>query len=352
MKKKINIPYRLINNFPLLKKKDNFKLLVYYKKKKKIVNKNYNYLFKFFKKKDLLLRNNIKFIPSLLYGIKENTKSKLKIFLLKEINKKKNLWEVLVKPARKIRIGNIIIFKFKKNLILKSKVINNTNSSGRILKFIINNNKKLKKILLKYGKIKLPNIIKLKNKKNINFYQNVYSKILGTNILPNNSINLSKIFFLKLLINNIYISDITIYNNIYNLFKFKTIKDLNKNKNFYEKLIINKKNSKLINKTLKSKRKICALGIDILINLENIVNTNISKKVYPFKGWINNSNFIYKKKFNIINTLLTDFPYPYTFNFLILSNFCGGYDKLINIYNHAINNNYKLLSFGDMLLIK
>ncbi|WGH26538.1 MAG: S-adenosylmethionine:tRNA ribosyltransferase-isomerase [Candidatus Shikimatogenerans bostrichidophilus] len=349
MIKNIKIPYKAINKEPNINYIDNFKLLVYDKKKRKITNENYKFLLKFFKKKDLLLRNNIKFLPSLLSGIKENTKSKIKVFLVKEIDKKKKLWEILVKPSRKIRIGNILKFNIN-NIIIKSKIINNTNSSGRILKFYIKNNNYLKKLLLKYGRIKLPKIIKLK--KNIDFYQNTYAKVLGTNVLPNVGINLSKIFFLKLLIKNIYVCDITIYNNIYNLNKFISIKDFKKKKNFYEKLIINKKNSKLINKTLKAKRKICALGIDILVNIENVIKNNLKKKILPFKGFITNNNFIFKKKFNIINTLLTDFPYPFSFNFLILSNYCGGYNKLIKIYNHAIKNNYKLLSFGDMLLIK
>ncbi|WGH28039.1 MAG: S-adenosylmethionine:tRNA ribosyltransferase-isomerase [Candidatus Shikimatogenerans bostrichidophilus] len=345
----IKIPKNLIKKKPPIIK-DKAKLMIINKKNFKIKHDKLKNLIKYFNKNDVIIRNNTKALPYEITGKKEKTKANIKIFLLKEINKKKNIWDTLVKPARKVRIGNKIYFKYKKNnkyLILE--IIDNTTSRGRIIKFINKkDNKVIKKRIENITKIKLANyLIKKKKNYNIKNYQNIYAKKKGSIIFPTNGIHFSKNLFLKLLLKNIKITDITLHNNYFNSKKIN-IEDLSKYKINSEELIINKKNCKIINKALKNKKKICCIGVDTLNGIENSINSkNLLKK---YNGYIN--KFIYSPfKFNIINSLISTFYYPKTIQFIILSTFCG-YNNIKKIYEEAINKKYNFLSYGDLMLIK
>ncbi|WOX79205.1 S-adenosylmethionine:tRNA ribosyltransferase-isomerase [Candidatus Shikimatogenerans bostrichidophilus] len=340
------IPKFLIKYFPYLIK-DNCKLMIFDRKKKKIYHKNINYLIKYFKPNDLLIRNNTKILPCKLIGYKNN--SKISLFLLKNINKSNNIWETLISPARKIRIGNEINFFYNKKLIVTSKIIDNTSSKGRIIKFLNINYNNFIKVLYNIGNIIVPNYFNFINSyKNYNYFQNIYAKKVGSLFLPTSGINLSKNLFLYLKYKSVKILDITYHFGIslYNIIN-------NNNFNFFNKLNsdflnLNYNNIKFINNAFKKNYKICAIDINTLIALElckkyifNLIN---------FKGYINNLiNIPYN--YNIVNNLLTYFHYPNTYYFHLLADYCG-YNNIINIYNEAIKYNYSFFYFGDLLLVK
>ncbi|MDH3003774.1 MAG: S-adenosylmethionine:tRNA ribosyltransferase-isomerase [Candidatus Shikimatogenerans sp. JK-2022] len=345
----IKISKKLIPKKPY-KIKENTKLLIYIKKKKKIIHEKLKNLYKYLNKNDVLVRNNTKAIPYIIIGNKDNIKSKIKILLIKELNKKKNIWDTLVKPARKIRVGNKIYFKYKNNNnYLIAEIIDNTTSRGRIIKFINkNNNKKIKKKIKKIAYYKVPHYINQNNITNIKYYQNLYAKKNGSILLPTEGINFTKNLFLKLILKNIKITDITIHNNLYNLKKID-IENLSNYKINSEELIINKKNCKIINKAKINKNKICSLGVNTLKALEYSINyNNLLKKNHKF---IN--KFIYSPfKFKIVDYLISLFHYPNTLPFITLKTFCGSSSHIYKIYNEAIKKNYKFLFYGDLILIK
>ncbi|WOX79328.1 S-adenosylmethionine:tRNA ribosyltransferase-isomerase [Candidatus Shikimatogenerans bostrichidophilus] len=340
------IPKYLINTFPYLIK-DNCRLMIFDKKKNKIYHKTINFLFKYFKHNDLLIRNNTKVLPCKLTGYKNS--SKISLILLKNINKSNNIWETLIYPARKIRIGNQINFFYNKQLILSSKIIDNTSSKGRIIKFLDINYNDFIKLLYEIGHLILPNYFNFINSyKNYNYYQNFYSKKVGSLFLPTSGINLSKYFFIKLKYKHVKILDITYHFgiNLYNLLNYNNYYFFNKlNSDF---LNINYNCIKLINNAYKKKYKICAIDINTLLSIE-LCKSNIFN-IIKFKGLINNFIDI-PYNYTIVNNLLTYFHYPNTYYFHILADYCG-YNNIINIYNEAIKYNYSFFYFGDLLLVK
>ncbi|WGH27036.1 MAG: S-adenosylmethionine:tRNA ribosyltransferase-isomerase [Candidatus Shikimatogenerans bostrichidophilus] len=344
---KINIPKKLIKTEPPLFK-DNAKLMIFNKKTGKIIHEKLKNIIFFFKKNDLIIRNNTKSLPYELIGKKEKTKSIIKIFLLKEIRKKKNIWDTLVKPARKVRIGNKIFFyNKKKKKILTAEIIDNTTSRGRIIKFINKKKKNIKKIIKSISKIKIQKYINKNYLYNIQNYQNIYSKKKGSVLFPTSGIHFSKNLFLKLILKGINITDITLHNNFYNIKKIN-IEDLSKYKISSEKLIIKNKTCNIVNKTKKNNNNICCLGINTLKGIEYSINSK--NNLIKYNGYIN--KFIYHPyKFNIANSLISLFYYPKTISFIMLATFCG-YDKIIKIYNEAIKKKYNFLSYGDLILIK
>ncbi|WGH25831.1 MAG: S-adenosylmethionine:tRNA ribosyltransferase-isomerase [Candidatus Shikimatogenerans bostrichidophilus] len=347
--KKFYIPNYLINKeIPI--KKENSKLLIYYKKTKKIIHDKFYNINKYINNKNIIIRNNTKVFVSKIIGKKEKNNSNIEIFLIKEINPYYHIWDVLVKPARKVRVGNKIIFNINKKKKLYSEIINNTTSKGRLLKFIFKKGKnfKLKKILYKIGKIILPDNIKKKYLKNLklNILQNIYAKNYGSIYLPNEGIHFSKNTFLKFKLKKIKIFDITLHLNL-NSFINININNINKYKIHSEKLIIKKKISNNINKEIKKKKKICCIGINTLKGIESIVKYD---KIKPFNGNIN-TLINYPLKIRIIDSLITNFLNTNNLSFITLSSFCG-YKNIINIYKEAIKNKYKFLNYGDVLLIK
>ncbi|WGH26009.1 MAG: S-adenosylmethionine:tRNA ribosyltransferase-isomerase [Candidatus Shikimatogenerans bostrichidophilus] len=343
----IKIPNNLIKNEPPIIK-DNAKLMIINKKNFNIKHDKLINILKYFNKGDVIIRNNTKSYPIYIKGIKDKTKSKIKILLLREINKKKNIWDVLVNPARKVRIGNKIFFKYKNNnKFLSLEIIDNTTSKGRIVKFLYKKNKKLIKKINLISKLNLPEYIKYNKNINIKNYQNIYAKKKGSIILPTSGIHFSKNIFLKLIIKGIKITDITLHHNI-NIKNIINIEDLSKLKVNSEKLIIKKKNCKIINKAKKKKKNICCIGINTLKGIESSINYNNYLK--KFNGWTN--KFIYYPyKFNIVKSLISTFCKPNTIPFIILSTFCG-YNNIFKIYNEAIKYKYNFLSYGDLMLIK
>ncbi|MDH3004511.1 MAG: S-adenosylmethionine:tRNA ribosyltransferase-isomerase [Candidatus Shikimatogenerans sp. JK-2022] len=333
------------------------KLMIFNNKTKKIIHDYLDNLYKYFNEKDIIILNNSKPLPIKYkaYKYKNNIKSYINVILLKELNCYLNIWDILVNPSRKVRIGNKLYFFNKKNKnLLKSKIINNTTSKGRILKFffykkknIIKNNFKLKNKLFKYGKYILHQNTYKKKKININNYFNTYSKKIGSILLPTSGTYLNKNIFLKLKIKNVNILKITYHLNFNRYFKFNFNTFYN---NIYlnnEHLIIKKKTVKKINNLRKKNIKICSIGSNTLRSIESLIL--LKYNIIPYNNYIKKMlPFPYKYKF--FNSLLTYFNDFNTFNFIILLNMCG-FKYTYIIYLEAIKNNYKFNLYGDLLLI-
>lgn len=347
--KNINIPYNLISRYP---KKDDVKLMVYYKKKNYIIHDKIINLYKYFNKYDIIIKNDSKAYPIKynVYKNKDKKGSKIEIILLKELNSKNHIWDILVNPARKVRIGNKLYLIYNKNKVLESIIINNTTSQGRLLKFNFKyDNIRLKKILFKIGKFIIPNNSIKNNNIPLNKYQNYYSKSIGSIMLPTSGIYFNKYILLTLKYKNIKTYNITLHLNFNkqyilnkkNIFKYKNLN--------YEYLLIKNKITNKINNLLLTKKniKICSIGINTLRAIENIIYSK--NYLIPYKGYISKI-FPINYKFKLINSLLTYFNEINTINFLILLNICG-YQNIFNIYNEAIKNNYNFYTYGDLLLI-
>ncbi|MDH3005011.1 MAG: S-adenosylmethionine:tRNA ribosyltransferase-isomerase [Candidatus Shikimatogenerans sp. JK-2022] len=347
--KNIKIPKNLITKYPRLNK--DIKLMIFNKKNKEIYHDKLNNLYKYFNKNDIIIKNNSKAYPIKYYCYKKDDyKQLIEIYLLKELSKKDNVWDILVNPARKIRIGNKIYFiNTKNNKYILSEIIDNTTSKGRLLKFYYKDNAKLKKKLFKIGRFLIHN--KTINKKNISikYYQNSYAKKIGSVMLPTSGVYINKYILLNLKYHDINILDITLHLNFNKYYKlnYKNIykhKDLNS-----ELLFINKKVIKKINRILKNNNNIniCTIGINTLRAIENIIF--YKNKLIPYKSYINKM-FPYKYKYKLITSLITYFNDFNTLNFLTLLNMCG-LSNTYRIYKEAIKNNYNFFTYGDLLLI-
>ncbi|WGH24729.1 MAG: S-adenosylmethionine:tRNA ribosyltransferase-isomerase [Candidatus Shikimatogenerans bostrichidophilus] len=339
-----NFKNRIITRYPQIY--DIPKLMIFNKKNKEIIHDKIINLDKYFNKNDLIIINDSKAYPIKYkaYKIKNNIKSYIDIYLKKEINSKENIWDVLVNPARKVRIGNKLFFKINKNDIITSEVLNNTTSKGRILKFLYERNNFLfKKKFFPSGKFLLHTFTKKHYDISNKYYENSYSKKIGSIIFPTSGAYIDKNILLKLKLKNVNIFKIT-YHLSYNQLN-KTYNKKFKKKPFNnEKLIIlNKELKKIKNKKFNN---ICCIGINTLKAIENLIS--IKYNIIEYNGYLNN-NIDYLYKYKKINSLLTYFNNPNTNNFMVLYNLCG---KYINyIYNEAINNNYKFNIYGDLLLV-
>ncbi|MDH3004320.1 MAG: S-adenosylmethionine:tRNA ribosyltransferase-isomerase [Candidatus Shikimatogenerans sp. JK-2022] len=320
------------------------KLMIFFLKNKKIVHDNLDNLYKYFNSNDVIIINDSKALPIKYkcYKIKNNIKSFITIYLIRELNKKYNIWDVLVNPARKVRVGNILYFDIN-NITIKSEILSNTTSKGRILKFY----KKIKKDFFYTGKFLLHKKTYKNNNINVNNYQNYYAKKIGSIFLPTSGVYIDKNILLSLKLNNINILKITYHLNFnkYLIFNNKNIyNDIYLN---YEKLIINNKFLHKINKIYKKNIKICAVGSNTIKALESLIAYKY--KIIKFNGHINKM-LPYPYKYKFFNSLITYFNDIYTINFLILLNLCG-FNNVYKIYLEAIKNNYKFNTYGDILLI-
>ncbi|WGH24547.1 MAG: S-adenosylmethionine:tRNA ribosyltransferase-isomerase [Candidatus Shikimatogenerans bostrichidophilus] len=323
------------------------KLMVFNNKTKNIIHDKITNLYKYFDSKDLIIINNSKAYPIKYkaYKIKNGIKSYIDIYLKKEINYYDNIWDVLVNPARKVRKGNKLFFKINKNNIITSEVLNNTTSKGRIIKFIYDkNNFNFKKEFFPKGKYLLHKFTEKKDNININKYENSYSKIIGSIIFPTSGAYIDKNILLKLTLNNINILKITFHLSYYQLSNIYN-KSFKKKKFGNEKLIILDKEIEKINN--KNFNKVCCIGVNTLKAIENLMS--VKYNIIKYNDYIiNNIDYFYKYK--KVNSLLTYFNYPDTYNFMYLFNLCNIND-INRIYNEAIRNKYTFNIYGDLLLV-
>ena len=320
--------------------------MIVHKDTGKIEHKQFKDIIKYFKEDDVLVLNDTKVFPARLYGQKEKTGAKIEVFLLRELNPELNLWDVLVDPARKIRVGNKLYFGDGE---LVAEVIDNTTSRGRTIRFIPEDNERdFHDIIQEYGETPLPKEIKRKvDKKDEERFQTVYAKNIGAVAAPAAGLHFSKQILKRLEIKGIDLSFLTLHIGL-GTFREVVVEDITKHKVDSEQLIIPQSCVERVNRAKSEERRICAIGTTAMRAMETSVSTTNTLK--PFTGWTN--KFIFPKyDFRVADSLLTNFHTPQS-TLLMLQSAFAGHELIMEAYNEAIKEGYRFYVYGDALLIK
>ena len=325
--------------------RDQSKLMVINKNTAKVSHKKFSDIVGFFEKDDVLVVNDTKVFPARLYGQKEKTGAKIEVFLLRELNPELNLWDVLVDPARKIRVGNKLYFG---NGELVAEVIDNTTSRGRTIRFIPEDDEKdFHDIIKEYGETPLPKNIKRKlEKDDKERFQTIYAKNLGAVSAPAAGLHFTQIILKKLELLGVQIVPITTHVSL-GTFKDVDVEDLTKHKMDSEHFFISEQTSKMINNALDNNRKIIAVGTSTVKTLESSVSTD--GRLKPNEGWTD--KFIFPPyKFKICKGMITNFHSPKS-TLLMMAAAFGGFETTMKAYKLAVKKKYRFHSYGDAMII-
>lgn len=342
---KYDLPPNLIAKYPA-KNRDDSRLMVLDRKKGTVDHRKFTDILDYFNDQDVLVFNNTKVFPARLYGNKEKTGAEIEVFLLRELNRDQRLWDVLVDPARKIRIGNKLYFG--EDDMLVAEVIDNTTSRGRTLRFLYDGDyEDFKKTLYSLGETPLPKFIKRKvEPEDRERYQTVFAKHEGAVAAPTAGMHFSKQLLKRLEIKGCEFAYITLHVGLGN-FRSVDVEDLTKHKMDSEQIIIPDKATRIVNHAKDGKKNICAVGTTVMRTLESSVSTMGYLK--PFDGWTN--KFIFPPyEFKIPTMMISNFHLPYSTLLMMVSAFAG-YDFMMDSYKVAIKEKYRFGSYGDAMLI-
>ena len=342
---KYYLPAELVAERPL-ENRDEAKLMVLNRKTRSIEHKEFKDILNYFDDGDVFVINNTKVFPARLYGTKEKTGAKIEVFLLRELNRESRLWDVLVDPARKIRIGNKLYFGDDDSLV--AEVIDNTTSRGRTLRFLFDGPyEDFKKTITDLGQTPLPKIHKRSVEPMDDIrYQTIYAKHEGAVAAPTAGMHFSRELMKRLELKGINYAEITLHVGLGN-FRTIEVEDLTKHKMDSEEMLIEEQASLIINTAKESRKKIVAIGTTTMKALETAVS--ISGKVKPYRGWTN--KFIFPPyDFTVADAMVTNFHLPMSSMMMMAAAF-SGYDFLMEAYKEAINQKYKFFTYGDAMLI-
>ena len=338
------LPDELLSEYPA-ENRDESKLMVINRAKGTIEHKMFKDIIDYFDEGDVMVLNNTKVFPARLYGNKEKTGARIEVFLLRELNEEQRLWDVLVDPARKIRIGNKLYFGDDD---LVAEVIDNTTSRGRTLRFLYDGSyEEFRQKLKDLGETPLPKYIKREpDAEDEERYQTIYAKNEGSVAAPTAGLHFSRELLKRLEIKGIDFANLTLHIGL-GTFRAVEVEDLSKHKMDSEEIFINSDTADLINSGIQNKRKVCAVGTTSMRAIETSVTTQ--GLITPYEGWTN--KFIYPPyDFNIANCMITNFHTPKSTLLMMVSAF-GGHDLIMSAYEEAIKEKYKFFSYGDAMLI-
>ncbi len=342
---KFNLPKELIAKFPS-ENRDEARLLVVHKDTGKLEHKVFKDIVNYIDDQDVMVFNNTKVFPARLYGNKEKTGAKIEVFLLRELNREQRLWDVLVDPARKIRIGNKLYFGEDDSLV--AEVIDNTTSRGRTLRFLYDGSyEEFKKTLYELGETPLPRFINREvEPEDKDRYQTIYAKHEGAVAAPTAGMHFSRELMKRLEIKGVDFAEITLHVGLGN-FRSVDVEDLTKHKMDSEKIHISEEAVEKVNKAKDNKSNIIAVGTTVLRTLETSVSTQGHLK--PYDGWTN--KFIFPPyQVRVPNMMISNFHLPYSTLLMMVSAF-GGYDATMAAYKAAIKEEYRFGTYGDAMLI-
>ena len=340
-----NLPQELIALYPV-ENRDESRLFVVNRETGTFEHKTFKEVTSYFSEHDVLVFNNTKVFPARLFGNKEKTGAEIEVFLLRELNKEQRLWDVLVDPARKIRIGNKLYFG--ENDLLVAEVIDNTTSRGRTLRFLFDGPyEEFKKTLYRLGETPLPKFINRKvEPQDSERYQTIFAKHEGAVAAPTAGLHFSRELLKKLEIIGVDFAEITLHVGLGN-FRSVDVEDLTKHKVDSERIIIPDEAVTMINNAKDNKFKICAVGTTVVRTLESSVSTDGYLK--PFDGWTN--KFIFPPyEFKIPDMMISNFHLPYSTLLMKVAAFAG-YNLLFEAYKVAIKEKYRFGTYGDAMLI-
>lgn len=340
---KYTLPPELIAMHPV-QNRDESRLLVLHKKTGEIEHKQFKDVIDYFDTKDVFVFNNTKVFPARLYGNKEKTGAKIEVFLLRELNREQKLWDVLVDPARKIRIGNKLYFG--ENDALVAEVIDNTTSRGRTLRFLFEGDyDEFKETLYGLGETPLP-IKRDVEPEDAERYQTIYAKHEGAVAAPTAGLHFSRELMKRFEIKGINLAEVTLHVGLGN-FRAVDVEDLTKHKMDSEQIVIETPAIEMINGTKNDKHKVCAVGTTVVRTLESSVTT--LGRLTEFEGWTN--KFIFPPyDFKIPDAMISNFHFPYSTLLMMVAAF-GGYDNVMNAYKVAVEEKYRFGTYGDAILI-
>lgn len=342
---KFDLPISLIAQHPA-KERDQSRLMVVHKDSGKIEHKKFRDVQEYFDDKDVMVVNNTKVFPARLYGRKEKTGAKIEVFLLRELNKPNRLWDVIVDPARKIRVGNKLYFGDNDELV--AEVIDNTTSRGRTIRFLFSgNDEEFKTVLDSMGETPLPKYIKRKpDETDRERYQTVYAKYEGAVAAPTAGLHFSRELIKRLEIKGIRFAEVTLHTGL-GTFRPIEVEDLSKHKMDAEYFNVDQYACDIVNNALLNHRRICSVGTTTMRALESSVTAQGLLK--PESGWTN--LFIHPPyEFSIADSLITNFHLPKT-SLLIMTAAFAGYDLAMEAYKTAMKQKYNFFSYGDALLV-
>ena len=339
------LPQSLLAQRPALDR-DESRLMVLNRKDEKIEHHTFKDVINFFDEGDVMVLNNTKVFPARLFGNKEKTGARIEVFLLRELNEEQRLWDVLVDPARKIRIGNKLYFGEDDSLV--AEVIDNTTSRGRTLRFLFDGSYSEFRIKLKeLGQTPLPKYIKRPlEDEDEERYQTIYAKHEGAVAAPTAGLHFSKHLLKRLEIKGINLAELTLHVGL-GTFSAVEVEDLSKHKMDSEELIIDTLAVEKVNKAKGKRKKICAVGTTVMRGLESSVSS--SGLLNEFRGWTH--KFIFPPyDFSIANTMITNFHTPKSTLLMMVSAFADA-DFVKHAYSVAIKEKYNFYSYGDAMLI-
>lgn len=342
---KYNLPEELIALHPA-NHRDESRLLVLNRKTGEIEHKEFKNVIEYFNEEDILVFNDTKVFPARLYGNKEKTGAKIEVFLLRELNAEQKLWDVLVDPARKIRIGNKLYFGEDNSLV--AEVIDNTTSRGRTLRFLHEgSHEDFKKDLFSLGETPLPKFIKREVvPEDAERYQTIFAKNEGAVAAPTAGLHFSRELLKRFEIKGVDFAHLTLHVGLGN-FKQVDVEDLTKHKMYSEQMYIDENTAKIINEAKKRKSSVCSVGTTVMRALESSVSTDGFVK--PYDGWTN--KFIFPPHaFSVPDKMITNFHLPLTTLLMMVAAFAD-YDHLMNAYDVAIKEKYRFGTYGDAMLI-
>ena len=326
--------------------RDESRLMVLNRKEQTIAHHTFKDVINFFDEGDVMVLNNTKVFPARLFGNKEKTGARIEVFLLRELNQEQRLWDVLVDPARKIRIGNKLYFGPDESLV--AEVIDNTTSRGRTLRFLFDGSyTEFRTKLKELGQTPLPKYIKREvEAEDSERYQTIYAKHEGAVAAPTAGLHFSKHLLKRLEIKGIDLAELTLHVGL-GTFSPVEVEDLSKHKMDSEELIIDQTAADIVNKALIEKRKICAVGTTVMRGLESSVSSQST--LNPFQGWTH--KFIFPPyEFSIANAMITNFHTPKSTLLMMVSAFADP-DFIKEAYNEAVKEEYNFYSYGDAMLI-
>jgi S-adenosylmethionine:tRNA ribosyltransferase-isomerase len=326
---KFNLPESLVANTPS-EQRDEARLMVLHN----------------FDDKDVMILNNTKVFPARLYGNKEKTGATIEVFLLRELNKELRLWDVLVDPARKIRVGNKLYFG--DDDLLVAEVVDNTTSRGRTIRFLFDGtDEEFRKNIEILGETPLPKYIKRKaTAQDKERYQTIFAKHEGAVAAPTAGLHFSRELMKRLELKGVNFAEVTLHVGL-GTFRSVEVEDLTKHKMDSEQYIIEQKAADIVNTAIEDKRKVCAVGTTSMRAIESAVSSN--GRLKSANDWT--SKFIFPPyEFSIANSMITNFHTPESTLLMMVSAF-GGYDYVRNAYEVALKEKYRFYSYGDAMLI-
>ncbi len=342
---KFDLPLNLIAQNPAKKREDS-RMMVVHRKTGQIESKHFRDILEYFNDKDVFVVNNTKVFPARMYGRKEKTGAKIEVFLLRELNKPNRLWDVIVDPARKIRVGNKLYFGEADELV--AEVIDNTTSRGRTIRFLWDGNEEEFKAQLEaLGETPLPKYIKRKpDEEDRERYQTVYAKHEGAVAAPTAGLHFSKELIKRCEIKGIRFAEVTLHTGL-GTFRPIEVEDLSKHKMDAEYYQIDELACKIVNKAKETGQRICSIGTTTMRAMET--SFTAQKFLKPSEGWTN--TFIHPPyDFNVADALVTNFHLPKT-SLLIMTCAFAGYDLAMEAYKKAIKDKYRFFSYGDAMLV-